>query len=134
MASGKSAKMPLASCVLVFGPRDLILAVPRKNDPSKFGLPGGKVERGETFEEAAIRETAEETAYRVRLLWKAYEGVCEGEVPHLTATYLATIVGDAPPTPESHRYEWVTWAKLMKGPFAAYNKMVRKAYETRMGR
>jgi 8-oxo-dGTP diphosphatase len=39
----------------------LILAVSRKDDPNAFGLPGGKVEHGETEEQAARRELLEET-------------------------------------------------------------------------
>ena len=38
-----------------------ILAVSRKNNPDDFGLPGGKLDPGETAKEALIREIREET-------------------------------------------------------------------------
>lgn len=43
----------------------LILAVSRKDNPNDFGLPGGKVDPGETPEEALVREIYEETGLRV---------------------------------------------------------------------
>lgn len=44
---------------------DRILLVQRANKTG-WGIPGGKIERGETAEEAARRETEEETRYRYR--------------------------------------------------------------------
>lgn len=43
----------------------LILSISRRNDKTKFGLPGGKCEENETPADAAIRETAEETSVLV---------------------------------------------------------------------
>ena len=36
--------------------------------PNRWGLPGGKIESGETSEEAAIRETKEETSLDIQNL------------------------------------------------------------------
>jgi 8-oxo-dGTP diphosphatase len=45
-----------------------ILLVKRRNPPNagKWAVPGGKVELGETLEEAVIRETLEETSLEVK--------------------------------------------------------------------
>ncbi|MHA2063648.1 MAG: NUDIX hydrolase [Candidatus Thorarchaeota archaeon] len=39
-----------------------------KSYPNLWGLPGGKQDPGETLEEAACRETLEETGYEVRVV------------------------------------------------------------------
>jgi mutator protein MutT len=50
-----------------------VLAVSRKNNHSDFGLAGGKIDPGETPEEAIIRELREETGISARRLRKVYE-------------------------------------------------------------
>lgn len=59
-----------------------ILMVSRKN--GKFGLPGGKVEEGETLKEACVRELREETGLieeqcNLQLLYSAW---CQGYLCH----------------------------------------------------
>lgn len=53
--------VPLSVCVVVQDGAGHVLAVPRGDDPEDLGLPGGKVEAGETFEQAIARELLEET-------------------------------------------------------------------------
>lgn len=69
------ATIPGAALVLIFRdrlvdghpdtfcPRD-VLMVERKDEPGKWGLPGGKIESGEISIDAGVRELAEETAVR----------------------------------------------------------------------
>lgn len=56
----------LTADVVVFAPTSIgwrVLLVQRAKDPfaGKWALPGGRVEKGETFREAALRELKEET-------------------------------------------------------------------------
>jgi 8-oxo-dGTP diphosphatase len=58
-----------AGCVVLKQLQDrlhvLLIHIRNRDDPR---LPKGGVEPGETFEQCAVRETLEETGYRVRLL------------------------------------------------------------------
>lgn len=101
----------------------LCLAVSRKSDPSKFGLPGGKVDPGETLLEALAREVLEETG--LTLYGKpvpVYVALCRGKVDYLSATYRIERVQGIPHTEEPHTIEWVTRDVLLAGPFGPYLK------------
>ena len=61
----------------------LILSISRRNDKTKFGLPGGKLEPNELPVQAAIRETLEETGVTVKMcteIFKREEITLDGEV------------------------------------------------------
>ncbi|QIG81773.1 NUDIX hydrolase [Sphingosinithalassobacter tenebrarum] len=57
---------PIAATIAVVLREGRILLVRRANPPDagRWGFPGGKIESGETIEQAAIRELYEETAIR----------------------------------------------------------------------
>ncbi|TWB10097.1 8-oxo-dGTP diphosphatase [Nitrospirillum amazonense] len=61
-----SAPRPIAAVIAVVSHEGRILLVRRANPPDAgfWGFPGGKIEAGETIENAAVRELLEETGVR----------------------------------------------------------------------
>lgn len=54
-----------AAVMIVINDNGEVLAVSRRYDKTKFGLPGGKKEDNETIAAAGVRETLEETGIKV---------------------------------------------------------------------
>jgi 8-oxo-dGTP diphosphatase len=82
-----------------------------KNYPGRWEFPGGKVDRGERFDDALVREVREETGLEVRL--KRFIGAARAEMPHVTAVQLVMEAEPAPGIPAiSPEHEADTWASL----------------------
>lgn len=117
------ASMPRAVCVLLPTKKGLLLAVSRPGRQEQFGLPGGKVEPGETPEQAAIREVKEETGLEAFNLQEVYAGVCRGQRDYWCVAYLAEWRGQVQPE-EGLIARWVEPVEVYRNgtPFADYNQ------------
>lgn len=85
--------MPCAGCAVVDAQGRLLMQH-RADGSNSWGLPGGAMELGESIEQAAVRETLEETGVRVRPveLLGVYTGpphtFANGDVVHSVVTVL----------------------------------------------
>lgn len=107
----------MAACCLIIAEDGKILAVSRKDDPTAFGLPGGKIDAGELPETAARRELEEETGLKAKSLNLVF--VHGDDNGYETWTYACVPEGQID-TDETGVIRWVTPQKLIDGPFGDY--------------
>jgi 8-oxo-dGTP diphosphatase len=120
----KDAIYTRAAIALVLHPTEYkILGVSRKDDHTQMGLPGGKVELTETFEEAVVRETKEETGLDIEIKHEIFEKL---DTDFIGRTFWCTLKDpDAKiSTDEAGRVDWITWEELFAGPFGEYNRQL----------
>jgi len=94
-----------------------VLAIKYKDGQPKAGyydIPGGKIEEGETPEQAAIREMREETSIKVKDL--KYKGLMTIEYPNrkfiLDVFYTSTFEGEVNEAEENFT-EWISIQELL---------------------
>jgi 8-oxo-dGTP diphosphatase len=103
----------------------LILGISRST--SKFGIIGGKLDPGETPEQAAIREAREETGIEVISCVQIYERVEEAEfsdgLDFYTYSFYATEWEGEPKSSDEGEVSWLTKDQLLgsTGAFPDYN-------------
>lgn len=88
-----------------------VLAALRSGPDGGWEFPGGKVEPGETDEEAAVRELREELAVDIKPVASLGPAQPIGE-KHLLRVYLAEIVAGEPVLHEHSEVRWVGPAEL----------------------
>lgn len=111
-----------AACCLIFNDQGQVLSVSRKDNPMALGLPGGKVDPGETPVESAARELKEETGLVATNLKNVFSSV--DSQGFRTTTFSCEILGDMQ-TNELGVVRWVSPATLanpFSSPFADYNQ------------
>lgn len=115
----------LAATVLVIADDGRVLAVSRRDDPTAFGLPGGKVDPGETSAEAAARELQEETGLVATDLKPVFTRDGDGD-GYTTTTFMGNVSGQID-TSEEGVIRWVDREVLFAGPFGPYNRKLFQA-------
>jgi 8-oxo-dGTP pyrophosphatase MutT (NUDIX family) len=120
-------KLRLAVCLLCRDPKTgKFLAVSRRKNRKMFGLPGGKVDPGETLLEALCREVLEETGYDIKdkVLTCLYYNTAEGEF--CTYVYLLSFEDlGAQGTPKDDlEIKWIEQEELMTGVFGAFHRQM----------
>jgi 8-oxo-dGTP diphosphatase len=88
MMSGKPLRLSVKMIVRDESGRCLLLkrSMSSKGNPGKWDFPGGKIDPGEAFNDALIREVAEETGLAVSILGVA--GTAESELSTSKVVYL----------------------------------------------
>lgn len=110
----------------------LILSISRRDDKTKFGLPGGKLEPRESAEQAAVRETFEETNVYVEECSEIFrrEEQAPGEIFYTYCFYAISWSGE-PKNSEEGDVKWLTSEELTvtHGAFPDYNKATLNAFK-----
>lgn len=120
------------------------LSVSRRHDATRWGLPGGKVDPGESNIEAVLREVQEEIGLTLSAqeLEPLFCDVCPGKGPDDTY-WVTTYLWKRPYGPleqgvspeEGLTVSWLQEEDLTeprKSPFAAYNQGVFEAFRKRL--
>jgi 8-oxo-dGTP pyrophosphatase MutT (NUDIX family) len=132
---GHAPILIIGAVVLIVDKQNRLLMM-KRSDSGSWGLPGGAVEPGETVEEAALRETLEESGLRVEEM--SLFGVFSGpecyykypngdEVYNVTVAYLSREVsGDIRLNGEHTEWGWFSLVDLPVDLSSPIMPVVRK--------
>jgi len=121
---------PFAVSAIISNKKGQVLCVSRKDNHNDFGLPGGKLDPGETPEEAIVREIKEETGLKVSKndLEEIFIAPClvnETE-SKINVCYIVLKYRGKPKQMEAGLVEWYSFSKLLEPQcsFREYNSKV----------
>ncbi|MDE3090869.1 MAG: NUDIX domain-containing protein, partial [Chloroflexota bacterium] len=104
-----------------------------KGNPGKWEFPGGKAELGEKFDEALLREAAEETGLTISL--QRVAGAAESEMPTRKVAYLIMEArlesGQVHLSSEHDDYAWITIEELSRMDLAEQFQSFARIYSQR---
>lgn len=114
-----------ASTALFLNERGEVLAVSRKENHADLGLPGGRLEPGETFAQAIIREVREEVGVRVCLMTDVFDHPDRGYYAH---TFMVHHWEGEPYSVEGAAVLWVHPDRLLD-PVCSFHEYNRALFE-----
>jgi len=122
---------PFAVSAIIFNKKGQVLCVSRKDDYNDFGAIGGKIDPGETPQQAIIREIKEETNLKVKEedLVEIFNGKCytkENE-SKINICYLVKKYKGKPKQMEKGLVVWDSFYRIIEGSFGKYNEKVLDA-------
>lgn len=124
MNTAPNAPVITVAAVVFRDDRGRVLSV-RKNGTSRFMLPGGKLESGESPDEAAVREIEEELGIRLGVddlrLLGSFEAAAANEPGHLVRSTVFTYAGAVEPvaSAEIADLRWSSLDELRSDPSVA---------------
>jgi 8-oxo-dGTP diphosphatase len=104
-----------------------------KGNPGKWDFPGGKIDPGESFDEALLREVVEETGLTISI--QGVAGTAESEAPTAKVIYLIlegrVESGQLSLSEEHDDCAWVEPQELLSMDFASQFQSFARAYSER---
>jgi len=132
---GKPLKLSVKIVVRDEAGRCLLLkrSLSSKGNPGKWDFPGGKIDPGESFDEALLREVVEETGLTISI--QGVAGTAESEAPAAKVVYLILEgrleSGQLCLSEEHDDHAWVDPRELLSMDLAEQFQSFARAYSER---
>lgn len=92
----KEYRNPFPTVDIIIEQGEKIILILRRNEPQQWAIPGGFCDYGESLDEAAVRETREETGLEVELIEQFYTYSDPRRDPrqhNISTVYIARAIG-----------------------------------------